>query len=61
MPSTRKQTGVRLSDEAMQLLNALSKATGLSKTGVIELAIRDFAKSREVSLQPEAKTQQRRK
>lgn len=47
----KRQTSVRLTPEARDLLLQLADAMGLSKTAVIELAIRALA--RRVMLSPE--------
>jgi len=39
-------TSFRLSDKAMELLKALEKDSGLKRSAVIELALRDLAKKR---------------
>ncbi len=41
--STKKSVGVRLTDEAVQLLRTMAQDKGLSQTGVLELAIREKA------------------
>jgi hypothetical protein len=49
--STEKiQTSIRLTREAVQLREALAKALGIDKTGVIELAIRELARAHGVSV-----------
>ena len=40
----KKATSFRLSDNARQLLNKIANSLGISKTAVIELAIRKYAK-----------------
>jgi hypothetical protein len=40
----RKSVGYRLSTTALRLLCALTETLGLSKTSVIEMAIRELAK-----------------
>jgi hypothetical protein len=40
----RKSVGYRLSLDALKLLCSLARVLGLSKTSVIELAIRELAK-----------------
>ena len=50
MPTLKKQTGIRLGADTKTLLELLAKDTGLSQTGVIELAIRDLAKQRGIAL-----------
>ena len=42
------QKAFRLSDDGRALLAALARETGLKETGVVELAIRELAKSRQV-------------
>jgi predicted transcriptional regulator len=41
--STKKSIGVRLTDEAVQLLRTMAQDKGLSQTSVMELAIREKA------------------
>lgn len=48
MRTIKKPTSLRLSVEAMRLLRILSDKMGLPKTGVIETAIRELAKGKEV-------------
>jgi hypothetical protein len=45
MPKPRGGTSYRLSEEAQGLLTRLSGRLGLSKTGVLEVAIRKLARS----------------
>jgi hypothetical protein len=44
MPSNKQPTSYRLSEECRSLLEQLSAALGISQTGVIEQAIRKFAR-----------------
>ena len=44
MPSKKKQTVIRLTDAARDLLTQLAERKGLSQTGVIEVLIREGAK-----------------
>jgi len=46
----KKPTNIRLSEDAKKLLTLLAQKLGLSQTGVIELAIREFAKKEKISL-----------
>ena len=46
MTTQKRQTAVRFSATAQWLLHALTEDTGLSQSGVVELAIRDLARSR---------------
>jgi hypothetical protein len=48
MPS-RTSVGYRLSEGALKLIVALSAAMGLSKTAVIELAVRELAKRKKIT------------
>jgi hypothetical protein len=48
----KQRTGFRLSPEAMALLEALAEANGISKTAVLELAIRDTAKKQGIHAPP---------
>jgi hypothetical protein len=43
--STKNAIGVRLTDEGLRLLRLLSGKTGVSQAGILEMAIRDKAKS----------------
>ena len=52
---TKSPTSFRLSELALGLLSALAEDTGQSQAGVIELALRDLAKSRGVSVATEEK------
>jgi hypothetical protein len=52
MPTKKKQTAIRFKPDTVRILELLSEDTGLSLTGVIELAIRDLAKSRQIFLLP---------
>jgi predicted transcriptional regulator len=47
---TKLPTSFRLSETAQQLIEALSKDMGSSRTQVIETAIRDLAKRRKVEI-----------
>jgi hypothetical protein len=40
----KQQTGFRLSEEALRLLDAMAAANGISRTAVLEMAIRTEAK-----------------
>jgi predicted transcriptional regulator len=40
----KQQTGFRLSEEALRLLDVMAAANGISRTAVLEMAIRDEAK-----------------
>jgi hypothetical protein len=48
----KQRTGFRLSHDAMFLLEALAQANGISKTAVLELAIRDLAKKQGIHAPP---------
>ena len=52
MPTKKKQTAIRFKPDTVRILELLAEDTGLTLTGVIELAIRDLAKSRQIFLQP---------
>ena len=43
------KTSVTLSPEAVRLLGALSRRLGVSRSGVLELAIREYAKRQGVN------------
>jgi len=45
----KRKTSVTLSPEAVRLLGELSRRLGVSQSGVLELAIRDYARSQSVS------------
>lgn len=59
MATLKEPTAVRLKPDTRWLLERLADDTGLSKTGVVELAIRDLAKQRKITL-PDAKQEQER-
>ncbi|HEU5379726.1 MAG TPA: ribbon-helix-helix protein, CopG family [Ktedonobacteraceae bacterium] len=40
----KQQTGFRLSEEALRLLDVMAAANGISRTAVLEMAIRTEAK-----------------
>ncbi len=46
----KKPAAVRLRPETHDILDLLAQDTGLTRTGVIELAVRDLAKRRRVQL-----------
>lgn len=48
MPSKTPPSGFRLSEEARRLLAALAERMGVSKTAVMEIAIREKAKREKV-------------
>ena len=48
MNKSDKHTTIRLTPEAKRLLEELAKKLGVTKTGIIEMAIREFAEKREV-------------
>ena len=56
----KQRTGFRLSHDAMALLEALAQANGISKTAVLELAIREIAKKQGIHAHPrlQAESQQ---
>lgn len=45
-------TNYRLSDDARAAIETLAKKLGVSKTDIVEMAIREFAESKGVQLQP---------
>jgi len=47
----KKLTSIRLSVEAVKLQDKLAVALGISKSAVIELAVRKLAKSENVSIE----------
>lgn len=48
--TTRKPISFRLSEEGKRLLELLAADTGVSQTSVVEMALRDLAKTRGVKL-----------
>jgi hypothetical protein len=48
----KQSTGFRLTPEARALLDAMSKATGISHTAMLEILIREGAKKRGVRADP---------
>lgn len=46
----KKPTNIRLTQDAKNLLTLLAQKLGLSRTGVIELAIRELAKKEKILL-----------
>ncbi len=54
MGTERRPAAIRLRADTHGLLDVLAQDTGLTRTGVIELAIRDLAKSRRVAPREEA-------
>ncbi|HLK58015.1 MAG TPA: hypothetical protein VKU00_15715 [Chthonomonadaceae bacterium] len=52
MPTKKKQTAIRFKPDTVRILELLAEDTGLTLTGVIELAIRDLAKTRQIFLHP---------
>ena len=44
MPNMKQSVGFRLTEEALRLLDAMASANGISRTAVLEIAIRDAAK-----------------
>jgi hypothetical protein len=44
----KQQTGFRLSEEALRLLDVMAAANGISRTAVLEILIREGAKKRGV-------------
>jgi hypothetical protein len=53
----RKPSNFRLSSEALRLLTVMSQAEGISRTAMLEIAIREAAKKRRITLQTEGKEQ----
>jgi len=50
MPTDKKQTGFRFTDEEWKILEALKTDTGLTATAVVVVALRDLAKRRGIGL-----------
>lgn len=48
----KQRTSFRLSTEAMSLLDALAQTNGISKTAVLEMAIREAAKKQGIHAYP---------
>jgi hypothetical protein len=46
----KRQTGFRLSQEALRLLDAMATANGISRTSVLEMAIRTEAKKQGIPI-----------
>lgn len=44
----KRKTSVTLSDEALRLLDLLAKKSGISKTAVLEIVIREKAKAESI-------------
>lgn len=55
MGTAKRAATYRLSDEAHELLDELQEQMGLKETAVVELAIRDLARSRGISPKSERK------
>ena len=51
---TKKKTSIRYSDEAKTLLEKLSRNLGISRSAVLELAIRVLAKQEGISQSKES-------
>jgi hypothetical protein len=51
----RTPTNFRLSSDALRLLAAMSQAEGISRTAMLEIAIREAAKKRTITLTQESK------
>jgi hypothetical protein len=51
----RTPSHFRLSTEALALLEKMSRASGISRTAMLELAIREAAKKRNITLTQESK------
>jgi hypothetical protein len=51
--ATKTPTSFRLSEPARRLLVVLADDTGLSQAGVVEMALRDLAKARQVEYSAE--------
>lgn len=50
---SKARLGFSLSSDAQKLLRGLKKKTGLSQTGVVEVAIREKAEKEGVKVEPE--------
>jgi hypothetical protein len=61
MPTSKNPASYRLSEEALVLIEQLAKAMGLSRTSVIEVAIRQLAKKEGVQSPKEGKRPKRKK
>lgn len=48
---TREQINVRLSEDARKLLALLASKLGISRTAVIELAIRELAEKKNIRIE----------
>jgi hypothetical protein len=51
----RTPSNFRLSPEALTLLLKMSQEAGISRTAMLEIAIREAAKKRQITLKPENK------
>jgi hypothetical protein len=51
----RTPSHFRLSTEALALLEKMSQASGISRTAMLEIAIREAAKKRNITLTQESK------
>jgi predicted transcriptional regulator len=57
----KQRTSFRLSNEAMSLLDALAQANGISKTSVLEMAIRETAKKQGIHAHPRLQAESEQK
>lgn len=53
----KQQTGFRLSQEALRLLDAMAAANGISRTAVLEMAIRTEAKKQGIQVRADSRLQ----
>jgi hypothetical protein len=51
----RTPSNFRLSSEALRLLAVMSQAEGISRTAMLEIAIREAAKKRNIAIQTASK------
>lgn len=50
--TSKQSASYRLSDDARELIELLAKKIGVSKTDIIEIAVRELAQSKGVELPP---------
>jgi hypothetical protein len=61
MFNMKQSVGFRLTEEALHLLDAMAAANGISRTAVLELAIRDAAKKQGIHADSGIQTQNQQK
>jgi predicted transcriptional regulator len=53
----KQNTGFRLTEEALRLLDAMAQANGISRTAVLEMAIRTEAKKQGIPVRADPRLQ----